>query len=89
MINIINIEYINNYNLKLNFSDNSYGVIDFTYLVNKNSSLTNQLKDINYFKHSFIDFGALCWKNGLELSAESLNLRLQKDNLLQYIDIAS
>lgn len=76
MINIVKIKYVDKYNLELHFSDNSFGVIDFSYLISKNTSLTNPLKDIEYFKNNFIDFGALCWKNGLELSAESLYEKL-------------
>lgn len=76
MINIVKIKYVDKYNLELHFSDNSFGVVDFSYLISKNTSLTNPLKDIEYFKNNFIDFGALCWKNGLELSAESLYEKL-------------
>ena len=76
MINIVKIKYVDKYNLELHFSDNSFGVIDLSYLISKNTSLTNPLKDIEYFKNNFIDFGALCWKNGLELSAESLYEKL-------------
>ena len=76
MINLIKVIYTNDYNLELHFSDDSYGVIDFSYLLNKNTVLTNKLKDIQYFKNNFIDFGALCWKNGLELSAQSLHKKL-------------
>ncbi|MEA1916201.1 MAG: DUF2442 domain-containing protein [Campylobacterota bacterium] len=82
MINLVKVTYVNEYNLELSFSDNSHGIIDFSYLLNKNSILTNQLKDIQYFKNNFIDFGALCWKNGLEFSAESLNRKLIESNKL-------
>lgn len=88
MINIIKIEYKDNYNFKLNFSDNSYGIVDFSYLIEKNSSLTKQLRDIEYFKSAFIDFGALCWKNSLELSAESLHKKLQDSGKLEHINVA-
>ena len=82
MISLVEINYLNDYKLELHFSDNSFGTLDFTYVLNKNTSLTNQLKDIKYFKNNFIDFGALCWKNGLEFSAESLQNKLINLNLL-------
>ncbi len=89
MINLVEIVYIDDYNLELHFSNDSYGVIDFSYLLEKNTSLTNKLKDIEYFKNNFIDFGALCWKNGLELSAESLYKKLLDLNrLVKSSDVA-
>ncbi|PHS58683.1 MAG: hypothetical protein COB17_01665 [Sulfurimonas sp.] len=89
MINLVEIVYINDYNLELHFSNNSHGVIDFSYLLEKNTSLTNKLKDIKYFKKNFIDFGALCWKNGLEFSAESLYEKLVNLNkLVKNSDVA-
>ena len=89
MTSLIEISYLEEYKLELHFSNNSYGVIDFKYLLDKNTSLTNQLKDIAYFKNNFIDFGALCWKNGLEFSAESLYEKLvDLDTLIKSEDVA-
>jgi hypothetical protein len=89
MINLIKVSFYEDYSLKLYFSDNSYGIIDFSYLLKADTVLTNPLKDELYFKQFFIDFGALCWKNGLELSAESLHLKLkQQGNLSSSEDVA-
>ncbi|MCF6331209.1 MAG: DUF2442 domain-containing protein [Sulfurimonas sp.] len=82
MISLIEVIYVDKYKLELHFSNNSHGIIDFSYLLDKDTSLTNQLKDIEYFKNNFIDFGALCWKNGLEFSAESLHEKLAHLNRL-------
>lgn len=89
MTNIVKIIYIDKYNLEIYFCNGSYGIIDLSYLIGKNTSLTNPLKDIKYFKDNFIDFGALCWKNGLELSAESLYERLKKSkNIMKNSNVA-
>jgi len=82
MINIVKIEPQKEYSLKLFFSDGSYAVLDFSYLLNSNTVLTKPLVDTEYFQSCFIDFGALCWKSGLELSAESLHLKAKKNSLL-------
>lgn len=82
MINIIKIEPQEDYCLKLFFSDNSYATLDFSYLLEYKTLLTNPLHDKQYFQSCFIDFGALSWKNGLELSAESLHLKAKSNNLL-------
>jgi hypothetical protein len=72
MISLIKIEPQNGYNVKLYFSDDTCGTLDFSYVLKAKSSLTHSLESLEYFRDCFIDFGALCWKNGLELSAESL-----------------
>ena len=88
MINIIKIEPQDNYCLKLFFSDMSYAVLDFSYLLESKTILTNPLHDKQYFRSCFIDFGALCWKSGLELSAESLHLKAKNNNLLCTQEVA-
>jgi hypothetical protein len=82
MINLVAAESAGNYTIKLRFSDRSYGTMDFSYLLEKNTVLTEPLKDSDYFKGFFLDFGALCWKNGLEFSAESLRIKLKEKGLL-------
>jgi len=72
MIKIINTTYINKYIVKIDFSDGSYSNCDFSYLLSKNSQLTKALVDIEYFKSFFLELGAICWKNGLELSPQSI-----------------
>ena len=82
MINLIKVSFDEGQSIKLYFSDDTYGVMDFSYLLAANTVLTQPLEDESYFKQFFIDFGALCWKNGLELSAESLYLKLKKKGTL-------
>jgi hypothetical protein len=82
MINIIKIEPQEDYCLKLFFSDSSSTVLDFSYLLKSKTILTKPLHDKQYFQSCFIDFGALCWKSGLELSAESLHLKAKNNKLL-------
>jgi len=80
MINLIKIIPQEGYSIKLYFSDGMVGVMDFSYVLEAKTSLTIALENIDFFQSSFIDFGALCWKNGLEFSAESLYRKLQEIN---------
>lgn len=82
MISLIKIEPLAGYTLKLHFSDQHIGELDFSYLVGIKSTLTKELESLDYFNSCFIDFGALCWKNGLELSAESLYIKCKENNTL-------
>jgi len=83
MINIVRAKYISEYKIELSFSDETHGILDFSYIFNKKTALTIPLEDKKNFQNFFLDFGALCWKNGLEFSAESLYLKLKDKKLLR------
>ena len=82
MIKITMAKYIKNYEVKLYFSDNTYGFFNFSYLLDIHTVLTKPLHDIEYFKMFFLDFGALCWKNSLEFSADSLQKKMINNKTL-------
>lgn len=82
MISIVKADYIKEYEVELFFSDGSFGKINLSYIFHKSTVLTEPLKEKEAFKRFFLDFGALCWKNGLEFSPESLQLKLKESNLL-------
>ncbi|WP_241619029.1 DUF2442 domain-containing protein, partial [Rosenbergiella epipactidis] len=59
--------------IALEFSDGNKGVFNLSvYLSECAGSLLQPLNDEDYARRCFIDAGALCWPNGLELSAERL-----------------
>lgn len=61
--------------LELLFSGQTHGIFDGAdYLGSRKGPLLEALRDPTYFSRCFVDAGALCWPNGLELSAA----RLQK-----------
>lgn len=61
------------FQIDLWFSDQTHGVWDAApYLKAHQGPLLEPLRDASYFRRSFIDAGALCWPNGLELSAARL-----------------
>ena len=71
MIKVLTTKPIAPFTLELMFSNGGSGVFDATsYLAEKSSSLLTPLKTDAYFERCFIDAGALCWPNGLELSGQ-------------------
>lgn len=70
------------FRLRLVFSDHSWGELDFNPSLQRTGSLLEALHDPVYFARCFIEMGAVCWPNGLELGAESLRLKLLKNNAL-------
>jgi hypothetical protein len=59
--------------IELTFSDERSGIFDGAqYLASRQGPLLDALRDPAYFARCFVDAGALCWPNGLELSAARL-----------------
>jgi hypothetical protein len=82
MIKIIKAEYIAEKQIRLFFSDQSWGEYNFQLLIDRQAELVILLQDDSYFADFFLELGALCWKNGFELSAGSLHRKLQEQGLL-------
>ena len=62
------------FRLALDFSDHTHGVFEAgAYLATRSGPLLDKLRDPAYFERFFIDAGALCWPNGLDLSPASLH----------------
>lgn len=68
MIKLTHAKYSGDYRVLLTFSDGHEAVFDGKQLLERRGPLLDALRDEAYFKRVFIDTGALCWPNGLELS---------------------
>ena len=74
MIKLLNVHAPRAHQLELTFSDHTQGVFDgAAYLSTRQGPLLEALRDPAYFARCFVDAGALCWPNGLELSAARLH----------------
>jgi hypothetical protein len=73
MNKILYAEYLGTFRIRLVFSDSQESIFDLAAYINaKKGSLLKALHDEQYAQRFFIDAGALCWPNGLELSPERL-----------------
>ena len=82
MIKITKAMYKSDYSIELFFSDGKRGIFNTSDLINRDTVMVKPLKNLDYFKTFFLELGALCWKNGFELSAASLYLKLKENNKL-------
>lgn len=73
MIKVIEARYLSDFQVALKFSDGKEGVFDGHTLLQHSGSLLEPLRAEPYFRRLFIDAGALCWPNGLELSPTMLH----------------
>jgi hypothetical protein len=89
MIKIVKAEYISNHQLHLTFSDGAHGNYDLVPLLARETELTKALKNLDTFKAFFLELGALCWKNGLELSPSAIYRELQSNGKLVHTQQAA
>ena len=69
MIKVLNARLTAPFTLEVDFSDHTQGVFDgAAYLAASSGPLLDKLREADYFARMFIDAGALCWPNGLEIS---------------------
>ena len=72
MIKLVEAHYLGDFRVALVFSDGREGIFLGQDLLKRSGPLLIPLQDEAYFKRVFIDAGALCWPNGLELSPQRL-----------------
>ena len=68
MIKIVAADVLNDHEIRLRFSDDSGGVVDFTSFLSAGTAMTEPLRDPTFFRRAFLEMGALAWPNGLDLS---------------------
>lgn len=73
MIKVIEARYLNDFRVELRFSDGREGIFQGRNLLKNTGPLLEPLREEAYFRRLFIDAGALCWPNGLELSPAKLH----------------
>lgn len=76
MIKLVDAHYRGDFEYKLVFSDGVSGIFDGHRLLARQGPLLDAIRVEAYFRRAFIDAGALCWPNGLELSPARLREHL-------------
>jgi hypothetical protein len=82
MIKIVAAEQINDHEIRLRFSDDSHGIFDFAPFIAAGTPMTGPLRDPDFFRRFYLEMGALAWPNGFDLSAASLQRKLDDDGRL-------
>lgn len=67
MIHVITVKYAGGLSLAVEFDDDTDGIVDLTDLV-QNVPLFAPLRDPALFRRVYVDDGAVCWPNDLDLS---------------------
>lgn len=77
MTKLVEAKWLGERLIELRFSDGLGGTWDATALLKRTGPLLELLQDPVYFARFFIDAGALCWPNGLELSPDRLHEQVE------------
>ncbi len=72
MIKVIEARYCGDFRVALTFSDGVEGMFSGREFLQRSGPLLDALRDESFFRHVFVDAGAVCWPNGLELSPTKL-----------------
>ena len=76
MIKVSRINWLGGHRLEVRFTDDSVGEYDFAALVNESGPMIEPLRDVDYFKRVFLEFGAPTWPNGFDVAPEWLHREL-------------
>ena len=70
------VEYVNDYKLKILFSDKKTKIVDIEPIIKKSKGLFHPLRDVEYFKKVSLDDVkyplSICWPNGADLCPDVL-----------------
>jgi hypothetical protein len=77
MFKVIGIETCGGHRLKVRFSDGSVGEHDFAGMTNDPGPLLEPLRDSDYFRRVFLEFGAPTWPNGFDIAPEWLRREME------------
>ncbi len=89
MIKIIRAEYRQDKTIRVHFSDGMTGDYDLSTLIARDTVMVRPLNESEFFQNFFLELGALCWKNGFELSAGGIYEKLNSMGQLRKLDVAA
>jgi hypothetical protein len=73
ILNVTEAKYIENYKLLISFNNNISKIVDLKdTILNDHRTIFKTLENVEYFKKFHIDYGTICWENGLDLAPEYL-----------------
>ena len=88
MVDLIDAVYIENYKIHLFFEDKINGIVDFSDYIGK-GVVFSKFRDIEYFKNFQInkDIGTICWDDNVDISPETLYLKVTNNTPVTQSDV--
>ncbi|MGE3987994.1 DUF2442 domain-containing protein [Pseudorhodoplanes sp.] len=74
--------------LAVEFSDDTIGERDFSFIKSESGPMLEPLKELAYFQRVFVEDGVLTWPNGYDWDPIALHDEMKKAGLLHRLDAA-
>lgn len=68
---------LDGYRISVRFNNGTFGTHDLSDLNFGKGPASEPLKDPSYFRRAFLEFGALTWPNGFDISPEWLRREME------------
>src|SRR5262249_32860693 len=88
MIEVREARHLGDFRLWIEFSDDSAGERDFSFLTAEVGPMIEPLKDPAYFGRVFVENGVLTWPNGFDLDPIALHDEMKRAGLLRPVAAA-
>ncbi len=75
---VVKVEPLGSYRLRITFDDGSWGEHDFTDLMTKSGPMLESLRDPAYFAQVFVEYGALTWPNSYDMCPDALHMTMEE-----------
>ena len=73
LVRVKSVEYVDEYKLRLAFTNGEVKVVDLAYIFKGNSGhYFEPLRDLERFKEVYCDYGTICWPNGADFCPDLL-----------------
>jgi len=73
---VIDLEILSDYRIKVMLSNGKEGVFDVTPYLDR--GIFKELKDYNYFRRARIEFGTITWPNEQDFSPETIETKMER-----------
>ena len=83
MLKVRRVRYLGDHRLIIEFSDDTVGERDFSFVREKTGPMAEPLKDPAYFARVFIEDGALTWPNGYDWDPIALHDEMKEAGALR------
>lgn len=83
LVDVVGIEPLGSYRLRLAFSDGTMGEHDFGPLIAAGGPMVEPLREPAFFARVFVDHGVPAWPNGFDVDAIKLHMDMQASRELR------
>ena len=81
-------KFLGDFRVAVWFSNGTQGTHDFSALIANGGAAVAPLREPEYFRRGFLEFGALTWPNGFDVSPEWLRREMENAGELHQVAAA-